>query len=503
MSIPKEPRQLMINLMYLVLTALLALNVSAEIVNAFFAMDESIQDSTSIVGGTNTKLLAALGSQAEAYTQYEPLYEKALAAQKVTQTFYKEVDDLRNELIEKSGGMDDKNLPKGKLDKDITTRFFVKEGRGDELETSILDTRDQLLELIEDEAERAQLASKIPLQIQEIPENSDKKTWAQFTFQQMPVAAILPMFSKLQNDVKIAETAVLNYLIDKTNTTVKPDTYIPIVSADKSYVIKGDDYRAELFLGAYSSTADNMDIKVNGRKLRVRDGKAVFNSKTKGYGKKSNNLEITMTDPITGERKLFKKKFEYEVGARSITVSADKMNVMYMGVENPISISVAGASSGSIKVSGKNVEMKGHRGKYIATPTSVGDAKIIVSGEGFAASEHHFRVKRIPDPVMRLGKQTGGRIGKGTFKAQQGILAILENFDFEARCKVLGFELTRQPKNADVIYETNRGGKYNSASQRLIKQAKSGDTYYYDKIRVKCPGDEASRKMDGMIFKIK
>lgn len=89
------------------------------------------------------------------------------------------------------------------------------------------------------------------------------------------------------------------------------------------------------------------------------------------------------------------------------------------------------------------------------------------------------------------------------FRVHPGIRPHLENFDFEARCKISGFELTRQPKSGDVTTETNRSGTYSGATKRLVEAARRGDTYYFDKIKVRCPGDTYGREMNGMIFKIK
>ena len=119
---------------------------------------------------------------------------------------------------------------------------------------------------------KTKLEGSIPLNVKPIPENSKHKTWAEFNFKQMPVAAILPLLSKFQNDARVSETAVLNYFLGKTEgEEMKPDAFEAVIAADKSYVIKGEDLSAEIFLGAYSSTADNIAVRVNGRSVPVRE----------------------------------------------------------------------------------------------------------------------------------------------------------------------------------------------------------------------------------------
>ena len=138
MSIPKEPRQLMINLMYIVLTALLALNVSAELLHAFFSIDKSLNESSSLVEKSNKQLTNAINEQAEAYSQFEPFKEKAAKVRKVVADFHTYVGDLKEELVEKAGGIGKDGFPKRKSDKDITTRFLVIEKAGDQLENQIM-----------------------------------------------------------------------------------------------------------------------------------------------------------------------------------------------------------------------------------------------------------------------------------------------------------------------------------------------------------------------------
>jgi len=151
MSLPKEPRQLMVNLMYLVLTAMLALNVSAEILNAFLTMDKSIGESSRIVGDSNAQLFTAIEKQAEAYSQYEIYRDKAKETQEIVKTFYEYVGALKTELVETSGGLDENNEPVSKQRKEPSTRLFVEEGKGDELEKQIAEVRLELLNLIDDE----------------------------------------------------------------------------------------------------------------------------------------------------------------------------------------------------------------------------------------------------------------------------------------------------------------------------------------------------------------
>ncbi|MCB0634200.1 MAG: gliding motility protein GldM [Saprospiraceae bacterium] len=526
MSIPKEPRQLMINLMYLVLTAMLALNVSAEIINAFFMIDRGIEGSNNVIDESNEFTLTALEKNAEQdLSKYRPLVDAAKEVRTLSREFNVYIDSLREQLVAATGGYYPEDhekyagRPKGYKNKDVTTRLLGEGAEGVELHDNIMTARDQLLAAINrldgtpgtsiNEASLAELEKSITLNISDDWETKVKKpvSWQHFTFNHMPLASVFPIFRKFQNDMKSSEAAVLNYLVNQVGaTTFKVDNFIPISSAPKSYIIAGESYEADITIGASSkSVYDNMIIKVDGKPLKVEDGIAKFSTGTSGTGVKSYSVDITLTNPTTGEVETYSKKFEYEVGRRSVTVSADKMNVFYIGVENPVSVVAAGVSSNDLRVSGNGggLQLKGSGGKYTATVSTPGEAKITVSGGGLKTSTFDFRVKRIPDPQARLSRSAGGEMGNGEFKAQSGVGAFLDNFDFDAKCEIQGYNLVYVPKRQDPVESVNPGARYNDKSQRLVGQAKPGDIYYFENVKARCPGDKAGRPINSMVFKIK
>ena len=504
MSIPKEPRQLMINLMYLVLTAMLALNVSAEIINAFFMVDKGIKKSNAIVGTANESIIKAITRQVEAYPEYKEYEGKAKKAHDLAKEFYNYVQVLRDNIIEESGGYAEDGKPAGKKDKEVTTRILVDEGKGAELEKEIIKIRDELLALV-DEKDRAGFMEALSLGIDSSYIDSEKKDWASYNFDHMPVAAVLPMFSKFQNDAKTSETALLNYFAEKAKgTKITFDSFEPVVSAKKGYVIKGEKYEAEVFLSASSKqNSGNTKISVNGSSLSVKDGKGKYEVSTSSTGTKKYTVSISVTNPLTKKTESFKKEFEYEVGERSVTVSADKMNVFYIGVDNPVSVVAAGINSNQLSVNGSGITMnKTGTGKYNVTASSPGNASITVSGGGLASTKFDCRVKRIPDPIARLGREDSGALGTGAFRAQAGVGAWLDNFDFEATCKIEGFILTRVAKRQDPVDAVNGGARFGTQAQRLVDMASPGDIYYFENIKARCPGDPAARKINSLVFKI-
>jgi len=333
------------------------------------------------------------------------------------------------------------------------------------------------------------------------------KSWEASTFGYMPVAACYPILAKFSNDARTSEASIVNYLAGKIGaTTVKFDKFEAVASAEKGYVIKGETYKARIFLSAASSQA-KPSISVDGSSLPVKDGIAKYTATPGSIGEKSYTVNISLKNPFTGKVDNFKKTFKYEVGERSANVSADKMNVFYVGVDNPVSVSAGGINSNELKVScsggGCNMTKKGKFNYNVRVSTPGQNATVNLSGGGLKSTPYKFRVKRIPDPKPCIGTCNKSAMGTGEFKGQEGIYAKLENFDFEAKCKIDGFEFARVPKRADPILTLNRGGRFAGQANTMKNAAKPGDIYYFSKIKARCPGDKAGRQLPDIVIKIR
>jgi gliding motility-associated protein GldM len=513
MALPKNPRQLMINIMYLVLTALLALNVSAEIFNAFNVVNKGLERSNDILEKSNNKIPAQVKKLAK--KNPDELQKYADRVDNVSQTsedFVDYVETLWDSLVEASGGyvtdeQGHKKL-KNKKDKGATTRILVDEGKGEVLKQRIMETHDEFLSFV-DSAEQDEFKNQIALDVDDKTwrEAKNKENWADFNFRQMPIGAVKPMFTKYINDAKSSESAILNYYLEKTGgDDIVFDKFEVVSAADQSYVIAGERYNTEIFLSASSKNVEDLSVKVNGRELPVEDGVAEYSTAATSTGKKSYTAEISFVNPVTKEETKIEREFTYEVGRRSVTVSADKMNVFYIGVDNPITVSAAGVSSNKINVSGSGggISLKDLDGSnYIVNVTTPGKTTVTVSGGGLEPSPFEFRVKRIPDPVPKLSGKRGGGIANGVFRAQLGLIADLEDFDFEARCNIQGFTLVRVAKRQDPESVINGGGRFNAQAQALVNKATPGDRYFFEEIKARCPGDKAGRNVGSMSFTIR
>ncbi|MEO6037099.1 MAG: GldM family protein [Saprospiraceae bacterium] len=186
-------------------------------------------------------------------------------------------------------------------------------------------------------------------------------------------------------------------------------------------------------------------------------------------------------------------------------ISLAKLNVFYIGVDNPVTIIVRGVPAEQVVASAKGLTIQKKDGDdYSIQAGTPGESSITVSGGNMPPATFKYRVKRIPDPVPLLGAQhRSGSIGNGAFKAAEGIAAILENFDFDARCEVAGYEITRLAKQEDAVTMKNSGARFNSQAKDLVFKAKPGDSYFFDDIKVLCPGDAAARNVGGLAFRIR
>lgn len=515
MSIPKEPRQLMINLMYLVLTAMLALNVSAEIINAFFSLNKGIKATNDIVDNSNNQIKASLDEQVKAYNNAinQGFKSDAESAISISKEFCDYIQGVTANMVTAAGGPNPKysdGRPVRYKDKDVTTRMFINEGKGAEVEAKIKEAREKLLQVIKDPKDRAEIDKNLPLSVEQIPADSKAKTWVDFKFKQMPVAAVMPFFTKLQSDMKSSETAVLNYLYKKVGgTDIKFDKFLVAISPNNGYVIEGEKFTADIALAAYSSNpGTGVSITANGAGLPVREGIAHYETTASGIGKKTLVATASIKNPLTGVTESAKKEFVWEVGRRSVAVSADKMNVFYIGVPNPISVAAAGVSSNELRVSasGGGANLSGSGTNYTINVTTPGEAQVNVSGGGLNQS-FKFRVKKIPDPFAQIpisgDNKKGGGIGNGTMKAITSLVAVLDNFDFDAKCAIQGFNFTYVAKRQDPVTYPNQGGSFNGNVTSAIQKCKPGDVLYFEEVKARCPGDQAGRPINSLVFTIK
>ncbi len=505
LSLPRAPRQKMINLLYIVLIAMLALNVSAEILNAFKTVNESISHSNKSIEEKNAIIYQQFAKQMEQDPKkVGPLKDKAEAVQKQANTMVAYIDSLKAMIVKESGGRTEEGEIKRLDDLDAPSRVMLNWKNGPKLKKRLEELRARLLTYFPP-AMRENQAAIFPLKIEE-PEKKEKKTWSQINFGEVPSIAAITILSKFQNDVKNSESQVIDYLYQQINAQqFTLDTYTPLVSANSGYIMNGQQYQAKIMLGAYSSTV-NPTITVNGQPIPVENGIGTFTTTASSVGEHSYQVAVKLKDK-NGEVQTFTTKGSYMVGASSLSVSATKMNVLFIGLSNPISIAAAGVPAESISASITQGSLqKTGTGQYLAKVTKVGEAKVHVTasvdGKSRSLGTKEFRVMRVPDPVAMVGDNKGGRMSAAVFRVQKGIHAELENFYYDTKFVITHFTMGFTGAGfSDYIELEASNARFTPKMQDLMSRCKPGTRVFFDDIRVKAP-DGTTRSLPGITFKL-
>ncbi|WP_118974525.1 type IX secretion system motor protein PorM/GldM [Taibaiella koreensis] len=500
MALPKDPRQLMINLMYLVLTAMLALNITKEVLTAFMTINGSIEKSNTTIIDKNNAFYKSF-DEAEASSdraKVKPYNDKAKEIKAKSEELYKFLDTWKEDIITKSGGWDIVNgIKEIKSPEDINTptMLLVEEKKGDDIKKRLTEFSQYVLERVENPADKDRLTKQIPIQIKDLPKTEDNPNgdWTYGTFHNIPVVASVAMFSKFQNDVKNTESMVLDYLASQVYLKdIKIDAFVPMATPNTSYALEGQEIEATLVLAAYNKNI-NPRITSSAGAVSVKEGVGTLKFKASGAGPKTVNGVMTME--TNGEIKNYPYKFNYTVGSAGASLQLDKMNVMYIGVPNPMTLSASGYNIEDVKPVMPWAELTSTgKGKYEAKVNKQGtfDYTIAASGRGGSTggtvSSGKIRVKYIPAPTATVGGISSGKMETAKAKAQQGVIAKLENFDFDTRFEVLSFRFAYIPRNGEYGEAENPGGaRFNAAVRAYMDRSKPGDKWIFENIKVKGP----------------
>jgi gliding motility-associated protein GldM len=518
MSIPKEPRQLMINLMYLVLTALLALNVSAEILNAFNTVNSGISDSNELLTSKNDMMMGMITKAAakDGRAETQAILKQAEDAKKLSAEFVAYVEDLKNQVKEAAGGDNPEHPGKLKTEGEMekTSNLFLNKGKGKELHGKIEDARSKFIGILGKES-----GIDIPLRITEVPEGEHATNWEEYNFDRVPAVAVMTILTKFQQDAKSAESTILDYLRRKINVDdIQVDKMAAQVVAPSAYVRKGAEYTADIFIGATSAAikpkvyigsftgavkkdpedpngksfleVEGKDIPLSGaREIEVVGGMGKIKESASGERKFQGVIQIPHPSR-DGEFKFYPFEFGYETfEVGKAVVSPTAMNVLYIGVDNPIKISVPGYASDKVSASGCGIARKSGE-EYIAKPTKIGEEDIVVSvktAKGTETSSEKFRIRRVPDPYVYILNTKGGPMKIGEFKAATAITVKNPDFVFQIPYTVTGFEMLYAPKNGTGVSDVSTSSSFSSTMKQIQQKAKPGDTIVLNDVAVKMP----------------
>jgi len=510
MALPREPRQKMINMMYLVLTALLALNVSSEILNAFKTVNRSLENTNKTVDhstGTIMKSLLDKLSDPMTAAKAQIWYPKAKQAQDLTKPVFDYIQTLKDRILDESGG-DHKDPSKSFKEDDLETptRIMVDKGHGKKLLDLLTKYKNDMLAI--DPTIKTEFENTLPIDLTK-PSSRNKagKTWEGAYFHMVPSVAALTILSKFQMDVKTSENRVAQFCHNKVGEViVRYDTYAAFAETNSSYVMPGDEMEITAGVGAFSKAA-LPTVNIDGANVPLdADGAAhrKLNAAT-SLGKHVVNVTVHFTDQ-EGKLQTVTRPIEYTVGQAAASIALDKMNVLYIGVDNPVSISTTGGGSEvqEVSITGGNGNIKSlGGGHYIVRVNSVTDeCYVAVSVKGKVAGKSQFRTRTIPRPVATVGgAESGDNMTVGQFRAQTGVGAYIKDFPFELRYTVTSFTLTADNAEGDIEEAPCTGNLWSPKAATMIKNLAPGRTVTVDDIRAVGP-DGRSQKLPSLVYYI-
>jgi len=533
----ETPRQKMIAMMYLVLTALLALNVSREILNSFLIVNDSMETTTELFSHSVDEIYADFEEQYQINPgKVETYRNQALEIKDLSNTLIGYIDGLKTKVIAKTEGIDEAvadtmslhNVQK-KDNFDSPTNFFIggdmKKGEAPILKTNIDDFRDKLYEFIKPEDRDG-----FDLGLVTDEKNGEKviyrnkdgvaESWEMHQFYHTILAADIVILNKLIAEIYNAESSVVNYLYSSISAKdFKFDEISAKVISSSNYIFQGDEYKADVIVAAYDSKQDPevyimqgvdslpVSRKDQAKKVDTEYGKGVLALPANSEGTQKYAGFVKITNPM-GADKYYHFNSEYIVAKPSATVSPTKMNVFYRGVDNPISIAASGKADAQLKpqISAGALTRTEEGWMVRNLPNNVHEATIRIyaddkGGDKFMG-EQLFRVKRLPDPIAKVYGAKDGEIAKNTLLANPFIICRLpEYIDFKYDFKVTSFTMIIPTGGGYVSTEKSESQMFTNKMKSLIGSLKRDDIIIFRDIKVK--GPEGPRKIESINIQMK
>lgn len=513
---PETPRQKMIGMMYLFLTAMLALNVSGELLQAFQLVDESIQQSTIAVDNKNNQLYASFEAAEFANpAKVGESHDKAKVIGIKADSLYNRIQELKIMMMRTADGSPEATLEnyKGASNQDIAAQLMITEKGGErsaELKKQINEYRELLLSEVKDSSLRRVIGNSLSTE----PVKSNKKgevvtkTWQSQKFEHIPLSASFALLSSIQSNVRTAQADVVSYLLSKVDEgSYKFNKVEPIVIPRSDYVIKGGEYYAEMLIAATDTLQPPTYSIANHQTTVLENGRGVLRIPANSTGKQKWNGTIVFKDP-NGVDKEYPITHEYEVVQPNVVISPTKMNVFYEALDNPVEVSVPGVASSQLRVTMSNATFRKVGSEYIVKPKAgmAGGKSIItvsadINGQSRRLGSQEFRIKRVPNPIAMVAGKNEGKIRKNLLLAAGYVTAEMgEDFDFDLTFKVTQFSIATTRKGFYVV-EQSKSNKYTEAQETLIKGVARGNRVIIEDIRAVGP-DGRTRKLGSITFTI-
>lgn len=552
----ETPRQKMIGMMYLVLTALLALNVSKSILDAFITINDGLETTkVTFDGKLDSQYAGFAASYNENPEKYGPAYEKAQVLRKQADELVKHIDKIKAKTIAETEGKTlDQVIGKGPFGQDTILNLAYVKGkdnynvntnimigaepdkpldtpnedgnnyRATVLKKMLFDYGQSLKEMVVDNPTLAANLDSIFTYPEKVKDASGTMTnWESLNFYSVPLAATTTLLSKLQSDVRNAESDVLgNLFADVEKASFKFTELRAVVIPQKTYVLEGDSFRANVFLAAYDNTnLPEINIAPEGVTLdenatEIPGGSAVpvgadgfgqLAIPARGLGEKNWEGLIKFKKPDGSGFVYEKYDINYEVARPSLVVSPIKMNVLYRGIDNPIAISVPGVSADALNPTiSTGTLTKQPDGTYIARVKTGTEAVVSVSaninGVNKPMGTFNFRLKSVPDPVAKFAGKgpADNTVKQSELTASLGVIADLQDFVFDLKFPVRSFDIT-VIMGGDVKTLQSTSNRLTPQQQELLRQVRRNQVVIIDNIKATAP-DGTIRALGGINLRV-
>ncbi len=528
---PETPRQKMINMMYIVLTAMLALNVASEVLEAFKIIDSSLGHTIEAVDMKNKQIYSSFEqAYLENPAKVQEWKQKSDEVLRISNELNSYITELKEKLVVYSGSelVNAENpydpgsftvvTSKGdtlKITKEDdlngTSEFMIKQKNGEVLKEKIIAYKNSLVSVLDENETELRETILSALETEDPKgkmKGKEKGTWESLHFENTPLAAILTVLSKIQIDVKNSESNVLNYLYSQIDAgSFKFNKLGARVIANSNVVFQGEPYEAEVFLAA-EDTTQQPEIFINGRQVEVADGKALYKVSTNEPGVFKWNGLIKYKTP-EGIFKDYKFEQSYQVTKPGITMSATRMNVFYRGLDNPFDVTSA-IPKEDLEIEMTNGKATKSGDKWLIRPTELDEqgrkTKVSVfatiNGTRKLIGTTDWRVKKVPDPVAQVAGSSGGDVRKERLQVEDGVLAVLEDFDFDFKYKVTEFEIQTTIAGGYIDRKVSKSNRFTAEQKEQLKRVQPESIVYISNI--KAVGDDGStRDLDPISFKVR
>jgi gliding motility-associated protein GldM len=489
------PRQKMINLMYLVFIAMLAMNMSKEVLSAFGLMNEKFEAANSSSKATNEQMLQALDAKAsEAKGQFAVAAVTAHKVEAATKKFFDFVGTLKEEVLKGVEVDENGKLPYEAMDKadNLDHSWFTGDGytaRGKEVIAAIEAYKADMTAALGNEKKYQAILNEVTKKF-DLTEVKDKEgvkiKYLDYHFKGFPAIASLAKLSAWQNDAKKAESDVISAALGKAAVQAASySNYQAIVALDKNVYFQGEQVTGKVVLGRYDENTKPTSFSGPGKLV---NGQAVISLTAGAVGEQSINGQFTFLEEGKTIPLKFQGKYVVVPRPNSANISADKMNVVYRGLPNPMTISFAGIGDNFVNASAPGLIKAGGNGKYVLTPQSGTEVTVSVSGkmtDGKTVTDKKvFRIKNIPAPAGAIGGVVGVQKGAKSRLEVSTISADLQDFVYDLKYEVTRFSFKVPGQPAIIV----SGNKVDQKCRAALARATKGDQISIFDIKTKIVG---------------